>query len=192
MNWSDIGGAIGKAAPILGGLVGGPAGAAVGAIVAAGLGVDNTPDAVSDALKNDPDALVKLKQIEADNKVQLQQLSVTAEQNRLLDVQSARARQTANPTDRTPQWLAAGITLGFFGCLAAVMLAPLRQDVHDLLLVMVGALQTAWIAVVSYYFGSSKDSREKTQMIADVGNAAASAPINVQPAAVTVQPRDNP
>ena len=37
MNWSDIAGTIGKAAPMLGTLVGGPAGAAVGAIAAIAL-----------------------------------------------------------------------------------------------------------------------------------------------------------
>jgi hypothetical protein len=185
MDWKDIAGVVGKAAPIVGTLLGGPAGAAVGGMVAAALGTEATPDAVSAALVGNPDAIVKIQELQTNAKVQLQQLAVTAEQNRLADIQNARARQTANPTDHTPQWLAGGITAGFFGCLGAVMLAPLRQDVHDLLLVMVGALQTAWIAVVSYYFGSSKDSREKTQMIADVGNAAASAPVNITTPAQT-------
>lgn len=183
MDWKDIAGVVGKAAPVVGGLLGGPAGAAVGGLVAAALGTDSTPDAVSAALVGDPDAIVKVQELQANAKVQLQQLAVTAEANRLADVQNARARQSANPNDHTPQWLAGGVTAGFFGALAAVMVAPLSTTVHDLLLVMIGALQTAWVSIIAYYFGSSKDSGAKTQMIADVGYAAASAPINVHQAA---------
>ncbi|WP_250518588.1 hypothetical protein [Caballeronia sp. ATUFL_M1_KS5A] len=187
MDWKDIASIVGKAAPVVGTLLGGPAGAAVGGLVAAALGTDSTPDAVSAALIGDPDALVKIQELQTNAKVQLQQLAVTAEANRLADVQNARARQTANPNDKTPTWLAAGVTAGFFGALAVVMLAPLQSAVHDLLLVMIGALQTAWVAIISYYFGSSKDSTNQTRMIADVGYAAANAPINIQ--APSSQPR---
>ena len=34
MDWKDVAGVVGKAAPILGGILGGPAGAAVGSLVA--------------------------------------------------------------------------------------------------------------------------------------------------------------
>lgn len=180
MDWKDIASIVGKAAPVVGTLLGGPAGAAVGSLISAALGTENTPDAVSAALLGDPDAIVKIQELQTNAKVQLQQLAVTAEANRLADVQNARARQTANPNDKTPTFLAAGVTAGFFGALAVVMLAPLQSAVHDLLLVMIGALQTAWVAIISYYFGSSKDSTNQTRMIADVGYAAANAPINIQ------------
>lgn len=183
MNWSDLKGIVSKAAPVVGTLLGGPAGAAVGGLVAAALGTDNTPDAVSAALIGNPDAIVKIQELQTNAKVQLQQLAVTAEQNRLADVQNARARQTANPNDKTPQFLAWGVTMGFFGTLALVMFAHLEGAAQNLLLVMTGTLQTAWVAIISYYFGSSKDSAGKTQMIADVGYAAAAAPINVTTAA---------
>lgn len=179
MNWSDIAGAVGKAAPILGTALGGPLGGVAGAFIASALGTSNDADSVHAALTADPAALEKLQEAEMANKLQFQQLLITAEQNRLADVQNARARQTANPKDYTPQFLAGGVTLGFFGALTAVMLAPLSNTVHDLLLVMIGALQTAWISVISYYFGSSKESAGQTKMIADVGYAAANAPINI-------------
>jgi hypothetical protein len=179
VNWSDIAGAVGKAAPILGTALGGPLGGVAGALIASALGTSNDPDAVNTALAADPAALEKLKEAEMANKLEMQKLVITAEQNRLADVQNARARQSANPKDYTPQLLAAGVTLGFFGALTAVMLAPLSNSVHDLLLVMIGALQTAWISVISYYFGSSKESAGQTKMIADVGYAAANAPINI-------------
>jgi len=97
MNWKDIAGALGKAAPVLGGILGGPAGAAVGSLVAGALGTDATPEAVSKALTQDPQALVKLKELEVNAKVQLQQLAVSAEQNRL---QAEAAQYAAEASDR--------------------------------------------------------------------------------------------
>ncbi|WP_258292100.1 hypothetical protein, partial [Escherichia marmotae] len=64
MEWKDIAGIVGKAAPIVGGLIGGPAGAAVGGLVASALGTEATPDAISRALETDPQAAVKLKELE--------------------------------------------------------------------------------------------------------------------------------
>ena len=52
-------------------------------MVSSALGVANTPDDVSKALAVNPDAAVKLAQIESDSKTQLQTLLVQAEQNRL-------------------------------------------------------------------------------------------------------------
>lgn len=83
MEWKDIAKMVGGAAPILGTLIGGPAGAAIGSLVASGLGVGNTPDEVSQALTINPDAAVKLKQIEATRQTELQTLVVQAEANRL-------------------------------------------------------------------------------------------------------------
>lgn len=97
MDWKDVAGVVGKAAPILGGILGGPAGAAVGSLVATALGTDATPDAVSTALLGDPDAAVKLKELEVNSRVQLQQLAVSAEQNRL---QAAAAQYAAEAADR--------------------------------------------------------------------------------------------
>lgn len=83
MEWKDLAATIGKFAPMLGTAIGGPAGAGIGAIVASALGTGNTPDEVSQALAVNPDAAVKLKQIEATRQVDLQTLVVQAEANRI-------------------------------------------------------------------------------------------------------------
>lgn len=97
MDWKDIAAVVGKAAPVVGGILGGPAGAAVGGLVATALGTDATPDAVSTAILQDPEAVLKLKELETNSKVQLQQLAVAAEQNRL---QAAAAQYAAEVADR--------------------------------------------------------------------------------------------
>jgi hypothetical protein len=48
-----------------GALLGGPAGGAVGAMIASALGVDKNPDSVAKAIRADPQAAIKLRQIES-------------------------------------------------------------------------------------------------------------------------------
>jgi len=63
--WDSIKDTVGSVAPIAGSLLGGPAGSAVGSMVASALGVSSTPDAVAAAIKSDPQAAIKIRQIEA-------------------------------------------------------------------------------------------------------------------------------
>ena len=63
--WDSIKDTVGSVAPIAGSLIGGPAGPAIGSMIAAALGVSSTPDAVAAAIKSDPQAAIKIRQIEA-------------------------------------------------------------------------------------------------------------------------------
>jgi len=63
--WDKIKDVVGSVAPMAGSMLAGPAGGAVGSMLASALGVDNTPDAVADAIKTDPQAAIKIRQIEA-------------------------------------------------------------------------------------------------------------------------------
>ncbi|OOE45123.1 3TM-type holin [Salinivibrio kushneri] len=74
--WDNVKKIIGTAAPMIGTLIGGPAGTAVGGMVASALGVENTPDAIEQELKANPESLLKLKQLESDERVRLRELSV--------------------------------------------------------------------------------------------------------------------
>ena len=53
----------------------GPAGGAIRGLIASALGTEPTPSAVSQALQTNPDAAVKLAQIESDQHVKLQELA---------------------------------------------------------------------------------------------------------------------
>lgn len=98
MDWKDLAATVGKAAPLLGTLIGGPAGAAVGGIVASVLGTAATPDAVSQALAVNPDAAVKLAQLESDERVRLQQMTFAH-----ADAEIAAARDVVAAVNTTMQ-----------------------------------------------------------------------------------------
>lgn len=81
--WGRIGRLAGAAAPILGGMLGGPAGAAMGGAVARALGVPNDPDHIEQALRTDPNAAVKLAELEAS----LEQAKIQAQRDERLAIE---------------------------------------------------------------------------------------------------------
>ncbi|OLL28188.1 hypothetical protein BTH42_28840 [Burkholderia sp. SRS-W-2-2016] len=178
MDWSKVADNIGSTAPLLAGLVGGPVGlgvTAAAAIISHTLGTSNDPGQVDTAL-NDPAAREKLRQAESANSLQLQQLMVTAAQTSLAhdadmariaagDRENARAMGVAN-RDWVPKVLAMAVTAGFFGILLLMAVQPLPGDNKDLVNVVVGALGTAWISIIGYYFGTSVGSMRKTELLA--------------------------
>jgi hypothetical protein len=178
MDWTKVATNINSTAPLLAGLVGGPVGlgvTAAAAIISHALGTPSDPAFVEPAL-NDPGALEKIRQAETANSLQLQQLMVTAAQSSLAheadmariatsDTANARAMGVAN-RDWVPKVLAMAVTTGFFGILLLMAFQPLPGSNKDLVNVIVGALGTAWISIIGYYFGTSVGSMRKTELLA--------------------------
>jgi hypothetical protein len=168
MDWKDIAGVVGKAAPILGTLLGGPAGAAVGGLIASALGTSADPADVAAAMQN-PDAAIKLREVEARRQVDLQALVVDQAKAELAastaDRASARDREAKTGDTLTPRTLAMLVTVGFFGVLAWLLSFGKPDTGGDALLVMLGALGGAWASIISYYFGSSAGSAAKTELL---------------------------
>lgn len=87
MEWKDVSQIVGKAAPILGNLLAGQTGGIstiVGSMISSALGVANSPGAVETALKENPEAAIMLAKVEAEQRIKLQELSVTAANNALV------------------------------------------------------------------------------------------------------------
>lgn len=98
MDWKDVATTVGRVAPLLGTLLGGPAGPAIGGLVASVLGTGNSPDEVGQVLASNPDAVVKLRQIEADRQAKLQELATDQ-----VKAELAAATQNAGDVNRTMQ-----------------------------------------------------------------------------------------
>jgi hypothetical protein len=175
MDWKALGGAIGPLAqiglPALGTLFGGPLGGAIGGIagkaVAGALGVEPTPQAVRQAIADDPHgAAEKLKALEEE----------TAQRKDVLDdVADARATtvrlvQAGSPIAYGPIAVSLIATLGFV--IVSVIAMRAAPGDRDVTLFLLGAWNTAFASVMAYWVGSSSGSRAKDAVI---GGALASA-----------------
>ena len=177
MNWNDVKPWIAKFAPMVGTALGGPFGALAGAAVGQALGIkDAKPEDVAAAIKTgtlDGPQILELKKAEDEFKLEMAKLGIDStqalEELAFKDRDSARNREI-QVKDWTPRILAYSITVGFFGILifmlrAKAVGAGADLPYRDVLNVMVGALGTAWISVVTYYFGSSAGSKAKDVML---------------------------
>jgi hypothetical protein len=198
-SWSDIAGAIAKGAPLLGSLLPGPGtlvGAGVGAaasIVASALGVPADPDSITAALRNDPEALAKVRQAELDNQAKLAEIAMQREQNALaaLNAQYAvaaadrsGARQYASATeDHTARNLAYLYTGALFAVIAAhLWIVVLRIPIEPVAMNIISTLEGVLIAMVlgskEFFFGSSSSAVKQQDKITNFATSpgAVSAP----------------
>jgi hypothetical protein len=159
---------LGQLAPSIATALGGPlAGVAVKTLSSALFGhEDGTEEQISAAMATaTPDQLAAIKKIDADFKVQMKSLDIDLERIAAGDRDSARQMQR-DTKDWVPKVLAIVITLGFFGILIWMLLNGMPKTGTEALLMMLGALGTAWTGVVNFYYGSSAGSKAKNDMLA--------------------------
>ena len=158
---------IGSVAPTIATALGGPvAGMAVKAISGALFGHDSaTEEEIRTVLANPTgDQLAALKKIDADFAVQMKALDIDLERIAAGDRDSARDMQKETK-DWIPRALAVSVTVGFFAILLYMLVYGLPTTGNEALLLLLGALQTAWGGIIAFYFGSSSGSQKKDQMI---------------------------
>ena len=183
MNWSDIGNMVGRAAPIVGTLLGGPAGAAVGALVASALNVPNDPDSVNVALAANPEALARVQELQINARVQLEQLAVTAESNRLqaeaaqysaeaADRDSARKLASQQPNDMVRPILTFVMLGGSLFVVVAVLIGWATEAIKDpVASLTIGMVLGLWLGmtkeVMGFWFGMTKESQKQSAIVTD-------------------------
>ena len=158
---------IGSVAPTIATALGGPvAGMAVKAISGALFGHDSaTEEEIRTVLANPTgDQLAALKKIDTDFAVQMKALDIDLERIAAGDRASARDMQKETK-DWIPRALAVSVTIGFFAILLYMLVYGLPTTGNEALLLLLGALQTAWGGIIAFYFGSSSGSQKKDQMI---------------------------
>jgi uncharacterized membrane protein (DUF106 family) len=141
-------------------------------LLSTGLSKSVTPSNLTDILTEalgDPAQLAALKASEQAYQQAMQQMGFQHETDMETiaekDRESARSMQVATRS-WIPGALAILITIGFFGLLTFMILKPPPPASEKILDVMVGTLGTAWVMVVTYYFGSSAGSDRKTELMA--------------------------
>jgi hypothetical protein len=158
---------LGQIAPSIATALGGPlAGVAIKTLSGALFGhEDASEEQISEAmLAASPDQLAAIKKIDADFKVQMKSLDIDLERIAAGDRDSARQMQRETK-DWVPKLLAIVITIGFFGILVWMLVMGMPQTGTEALLMMLGALGTAWTGVVNFYYGSSAGSKAKTDAL---------------------------
>lgn len=187
MNWSDIGGLVGRAAPIVGTLLGGPAGAAVGALVASALSVPNDPDSVNLALAGNPDAMVRIQELQLSAQVELEKLAVQVETVRLqaagaqysaeaADRDSARKLAATQPRDFVRPALTFIMLCGSLFVVVAVLIGWANEVIKDPTAALtVGTVLGLWLGmtkeVMGFWFGMTKESQKQSAAITDFATA---------------------
>jgi hypothetical protein len=147
---------IGMAAQTVGGVVGSK--------------VEATTDSIAAAISGaTPEQLQALKQADADLQLKMQAMGFQdAEELEKIAAQDradARARQI-QVKDKLPAVLAICVTAGFFAVLFLAFTKGVNDQSRDLANIMIGTLGTAWVAVITYYFGSSAGSAQKSELLA--------------------------
>ena len=169
-DWRSI---VKTIAPTIGTALGGPLGGVAGLALAKVLGVpesgQNDDSTLAAAVQGaTPDQLMALKKADHDFALQMQELGFknleALEAIAASDRASARDREVKTQ-DWTPKALGIAITIGFFGLLAYLMKFEPPAGSRDILNIMLGSLGSAWISVVSYYFGSSAGSARKDEIL---------------------------
>jgi hypothetical protein len=176
MDWKDTIAKVTSAAPLLGSFFG-PPGTAIGGIVklvASALGVAPSEEAIAAEIQQNPEALLKLRELESTHRIELEKLLLEGERIRLADVQDARRRQTegeksSGKRDINLYALAWLLVLAFF-LLTGMLLyfsysGKSVTDQTGVLFMLLGTLSTAFGGVFQYFFGSSAGSTAKSATI---------------------------
>jgi len=132
--------------------------------------VEPTQEGIAAAISGaTPEQLVTLRQLDNDFALKMQQLGFESQEElekiAAADRADARARQIA-VKDKLPAVLAVAVTLGFFAVLFLAFIRGVNDNSRDLANIMIGTLGTAWVAVITYYFGSSSGSAQKSELLA--------------------------
>lgn len=149
------------AAPALATAVAGPAGGMAVKLIADKLGIeDSTIEGVTAALQGNPELQLKLREID------LKELEVHAK-----DRDSARNREMAIAVSEnaptlnkivTPV-LALGVVSLSFVLFTILIFVDVKENAKDILIYILGVLSAAVTQILSYYFGSSQGSKDKSE-----------------------------
>jgi len=174
MKWADVGNLVGKAAPLIGGLLVGPAGAVVGGMVADALGVEKSPDAVGSLVAADPTAMAKIIEVQSKERTRLAELAAELyiEDTRIAaqDRDSARKRQVSMH-DWTPNVLVGAVLLLWGILQVSLLYHEIPTPNEQLVARALGTLDTLLGIGFTYFLGSTRDSQRKTTAILETNGA---------------------
>ncbi|PHQ89510.1 MAG: hypothetical protein COB42_06700 [Sulfurimonas sp.] len=158
--WKTIKELIGTVAPTLGTLLGGPVGAVAGSLIATALGVEDNPQAIEKELRSNPEAFLKLKKLDSDERI----VNLNAY---YADKESARNMSVKIQV--STDWLVrnTGSIIALFTVISAffmdgylLYLVQADEPINSMFTLIAGAVSTRAVQVLSFYFGESKSNTD--------------------------------
>lgn len=163
-----------SAAPMLSAAIGGPFGAMAAKLAVEALGdpsskPEDLPTLMASAT---PEQIAALKQAEMDFKARMTELGYNNEQKLAAlvveDRKSAREMQTSTRS-RIPGVLAVLVVLAWGLVQWFLLTHVVDPSMRELVARVLGTLDGALMVVLSFYFGSSHGSQQKTELMASKG-----------------------
>lgn len=149
---NDLIAMVSKFAPAIGTALGGPLGGLAVSAIAEKLGVADEVEAVTKAIKTDPESAIKLQQLENEKFKAV-----------LADKDSARNREaTIATSEKAPlinklvsPLLAIIVVMAWVGIQYTLLNTTVPQEMRELVARVLGTLDGALMVILSYYFGAS-------------------------------------
>ena len=149
---NDLIAMVSKFAPAIGTALGGPLGGLAVSAIAEKLGVADEVEAITKAIKADPESAIKLQQLENDKFKAV-----------LADKDSARNREaTIATSEKAPlinklvsPVLALIVVVAWVGIQYTLLNTTVPQEMRELVARVLGTLDGALMVILSYYFGAS-------------------------------------
>lgn len=153
-------------APVLATAVAGPAGGAAVGWIASKLGIDDaTVEGVTQALTGNPELTMKLKELD----LEYAKLEVQDRDSARQAYAAVATSENATQLDKVVvPLLALGVVGLAFALIAILMFVNTPQDQQQIIIFSLGFITSAAGQVLSFYFGSSQGSKEKTKEIQEM------------------------
>lgn len=162
-------GVLRNVAPTAVAALGGPMAPLAATVVRQVLGADDSVD-LNDAVlaaAASPETAVKLREIEAAIKAQEQQLGIRFAELEVDDRKDARL--LARETSITPQLAITAIfVVGYFTVLGLFFSSRLQVPMSESFMVMLGVLTAGMTQIMAFWFGSSRGSQQKDEVIREL------------------------
>lgn len=150
-------------APVLATAVAGPAGGAAIGWIADKLGVDDaTVDGITNALQSNPDLTIKLKELD----LEYAKLDAQDRDSARQAYATVATSEYATKLDKAVVPILALGTVGIaFLLIGILMFKNVPTDQQQIIIFALGFITSASSQVLSFYFGSSQGSKEKSKEI---------------------------
>ena len=147
-------------APTLATAVAGPLGGAAVTVLASKLGVSDSVDAVAKAIAGDPAAAEKIAELE----LEYAQLNAQDRDSARKAYAAIATSENATKLDKlVVPILALGVVGLAFSLIGVLMFVDTPNDQQQLVIFALGFITSAAGQVLSFYFGSSQGSKDKTE-----------------------------